>query len=90
MLISGTLGREKVKYLYGFGNVSRFLFTDLMGKIVVVILTITNEEWKQEYVNMENMATKELVDRIKKAVSLKMDRRKETMRMKMVHFKCDH
>jgi len=90
MLISGTLGREKVKYLYGFGNVSRFLFTDLMGKIVVVILTITNEEWKQEYVNMENMATKELVDRIKKAVSLKMNRRKETMWMKMVHFKCDH
>ena len=87
MLISGTLGTEKT---YGFGNVSRYLFTDLMGNIVVVILTITNEEWKQEYANMYNMATKELVDRIKKAVSLKMDRRKETMRMKMAHFKFDH
>ena len=73
-----------------YENRQHFLFTDLMGKTVVVILTITNEEWKQEYANMENMATKELVDRIKKAVSLKMNRRKETMRMKMAHFNFDH
>ena len=36
---------------------------------MVVSFIINNEDWKPEYDHMENAQTKELVDRIKKAVS---------------------
>ena len=50
-------------------NQQCLVLTDLLGKILVVSLKITNAQWKPEYANMDNPETRELLGLIKKSVS---------------------